>query len=1052
MASRIDYSQNRKLYVGTTAELSVADGNIVVDNQVIIGNSSSSFMLDVLSSAKIGSRSTESSSVNYENKLVVAGKNNYSDGTTWYGNYGQILLSSTSNMTASARQFLITNALDNNKFAIIRSVDAGTNPVTNSTGAGVNSGTADFVIDNTGNVGIGTTSPSASLEVNGALFVGDHTGTVTPTDGIWIEGADGDETQIQMYSLNGSVFHIKNAATKATIGYGSSGNRSVNFTNTGAGDIKVGIGTDTPLYKLQVQDRIHIEDTTSQQPKISFSENANTTGEFVLEYNGVGGGAGNYVSFYSEVSGWVTKGNGLNYIPENGYVGIGTATPGSELEVAGKILIKATAPFLDFVDTNSFTDPNDRFRVRAGGNEGLVQWYDDSEGSIETIMNFKSGGNVIVPSGNVGIGETNPGYKLDVKGSANNADIGIRINNSFDDNSPTSNPNAVVFLNAASNNGYLRVHGAPANTASKHQIDLGSTAGSSFLTFSPSGSERMRIASNGAIKFNAYSTGYLKTDASGNITADNTGGGLPGGPYLPLTGGTLTGALNVDNSVKAEGFFSHVGTYTANTYTNDWQKVYSHDWSTFSFSAFTLKVLVGGNTSNNNINADVHINYKMQNGAKRIYANIVNFGTAPLLAENFQINLDAPSNSSGSWTIWHKLTSTYQTPFYTLVGSGIGGTWYSEAPVSAITGEDDTWTERLIINSMTTDVDNDGNVGIGTTSPTQAKLVVAGNVILDAPDARLKLKGGVTGTNSGIDWTFNTDSTQYARVDLDYDTRGSVGLLIDSGYPITLDYSSGRFAIQKNGSEKMRIDSDGNVGIGTTDPQGLLEVQGAAPYIYITDTTETDSGIIFRDLQAGMSQAAAIKFNSSNNKLQFYNNDAAAVRMTIDTAGNVGMGTTGPDQKLHVNSGRILVSNTSTPIYIKAGSSYKSWVHHIGGDDSYIFAPSTVDNGETWDWPNGTKLGTNGVVTAKNFQLSSDERFKNNIKDIKDIKVNAAFKSFEMESSPGEKRYGVVAQELEKTNPELIETDYKGFKSVKYIDLLIAKIAELEARLEKLEK
>jgi len=29
-----------------------------------------------------------------------------------------------------------------------------------------------------------------------------------------------------------------------------------------------------------------------------------------------------------------------------------------------------------------------------------------------------------------------------------------------------------------------------------------------------------------------------------------------------------------------------------------------------------------------------------------------------------------------------------------------------------------------------------------------------------------------------------------------------------------------------------------------------------------------------------------------------------------------------------------------------------------------------------------------------------------------------------MESSPGEKRYGVVAQELEKTNPEFVETDH----------------------------
>ena len=47
---------------------------------------------------------------------------------------------------------------------------------------------------------------------------------------------------------------------------------------------------------------------------------------------------------------------------------------------------------------------------------------------------------------------------------------------------------------------------------------------------------------------------------------------------------------------------------------------------------------------------------------------------------------------------------------------------------------------------------------------------------------------------------------------------------------------------------------------------------------------------------------------------------------------------------------------------------------------------------------------------------------------------------------------GVIAQELEEKHPEFVNTDDEGFKSVKYIDLLIAKIAELEARLEKLEK
>ena len=183
MASRIDYSQNRKLYVGTTAEMSVPLGAAIIDNQLIVGGSTSSLMLDVASDAIIGSISTASSAINYENKLIVAGKNNYSDGTTWYGSYGQILLSATNNMTGSARQFLITNALDNNKFAIIRSTDWSTPPSTNSTATGVNSGTADFVINNAGLIGIGTTDPGSKLEVavadNSSILELTRTGTAS---------------------------------------------------------------------------------------------------------------------------------------------------------------------------------------------------------------------------------------------------------------------------------------------------------------------------------------------------------------------------------------------------------------------------------------------------------------------------------------------------------------------------------------------------------------------------------------------------------------------------------------------------------------------------------------------------------------------------------------------------------------------------------------------------------------------------------------------------------------------------------------------------------
>ena len=77
---------------------------------------------------------------------------------------------------------------------------------------------------------------------------------------------------------------------------------------------------------------------------------------------------------------------------------------------------------------------------------------------------------------------------------------------------------------------------------------------------------------------------------------------------------------------------------------------------------------------------------------------------------------------------------------------------------------------------------------------------------------------------------------------------------------------------------------------------------------------------------------------------------------------------------------------------------------------------------------------------------------KDNIKEIDTKHVDVDWKNFELKSEPGIKRAGVIAQELEIKHPEFVRTADDGLKSVAYIDLLITKIAELEARLEKLEK
>ncbi len=90
-----------------------------------------------------------------------------------------------------------------------------------------------------------------------------------------------------------------------------------------------------------------------------------------------------------------------------------------------------------------------------------------------------------------------------------------------------------------------------------------------------------------------------------------------------------------------------------------------------------------------------------------------------------------------------------------------------------------------------------------------------------------------------------------------------------------------------------------------------------------------------------------------------------------------------------------------------------------------------------------------GDLTAPNFILNSDRTLKENIRKI-DTKIDIDFKQFNFKGNK-QKRYGVIAQEVQKTHPELVTKDANGKLGVSYIDLLILKIAELEKRIKELE-
>jgi hypothetical protein len=177
----------------------------------------------------------------------------------------------------------------------------------------------------------------------------------------------------------------------------------------------------------------------------------------------------------------------------------------------------------------------------------------------------------------------------------------------------------------------------------------------------------------------------------------------------------------------------------------------------------------------------------------------------------------------------------------------------------SITGAD------LEIDSGTLSVDaSDNRVGIGTTSPLAPLHVynATNNTIarLESGDAtsRLQLKD-----NSGEAFVVATGD------DLIFSNTSSI-------------------------TERMRIDSSGDIGIGTTSMAGKLNVQGSAGGVALQTTDATNS--TFRISHP----SAAVTLLSGGSSQHLALGTGFAEKMRIDSSGNVGIGTTSPLKLLDV--------------------------------------------------------------------------------------------------------------------------------------------------------
>jgi len=179
-------------------------------------------------------------------------------------------------------------------------------------------------------------------------------------------------------------------------------------------------------------------------------------------------------------------------------------------------------------------------------------------------------------------------------------------------------------------------------------------------------------------------------------------------------------------------------------------------------------------------------------------------------------------------------------------------------------------------------IDSSGNVGIGTTSPSAALHVRNNDAVLILDDAN----NGTGGTAYRPHQEFWANGTRV----------GSIGMADSNDLEIIADdYNSASINFDTGGSERMRIDSNGKVGIGTSSPQEELDIYASVPTIRFSDTDGSYSRVA-HNAATLLLQADEGGVGTGYMQLDV----GGSERMRIDSSGNVGIGTSSPQSALHV--------------------------------------------------------------------------------------------------------------------------------------------------------
>ncbi|MDD5071375.1 MAG: hypothetical protein PHQ42_01425 [Patescibacteria group bacterium] len=649
-----------------------------------------------------------------------------------------------------------------------------TNSASTTLASFLENGTGYFL----GNIGIGTTSPYAKLSVAGNIAVD---GTITAS------------TFTATSSISAPYFTATDASATSTFAGGLTVDTSGLVYDWQTGN--VGIGTTTPAYLLDVDGdfRVGVEskantfyvDTANERVGIGTAspiakltvksagyintegirlEDASGNGIVNLYENTVGSGyislrkyaVGNTIILNAAGNSWIDNGanfgigtsspqavlevngdfrvgeganfNGLFVDATQGKVGIGTDSPGAKLDImttSGNIQMRlgssgsATTNFdigrnangyLEFTG-NQIGYASYRFNANAA-NQGSFGAYDFRDQETSRLF--------ISTAGNIGIGTTSPAYLLDVNGDMR---VGIagKANTFYVDTA-----NERVGIGTDSPGALLDVNGIAKVT----KLSINTSQNQNYLI----------VSGNASIGYNYRD---VTAPQNGLIVEGNVGIGTTTPAYLlDVDGDFRVGVESKDNTFYVDTANERVGIGTAS-------------------AGAKLGIVVSGTDA-------VHDNTDLLTTADTSDALYIQNENA---AAN-SVGLILRNRVAGAST-WGIFNEWQDTDYGDLVFRGRSG------------GATSKEVMRLEANS--------GNVGIGTTSP-MSKLSVT--------------------SNSGSQLTLAYDDTNYANFTVGSDSQLTIAPANNATTTIGV------------GDEALRVDSSGNIGVGTTTPKSKLSILG----------------------------------------------------------------------------------------------------------------------------------------------------------------------------------------------------------------------------------